>query len=378
MRIALAGPSGTPSHNDHSDIMTNTNTLRIAVCAAISLSTLALAQEQPAVRTPPASAPDYCSASKILGATVRMNPGAEARREAEKDGDIAKKPEGKIDDVIVDGHTGELKYAVVSFGGFVGIGDKTVAVPCSALTWVPAHERFELAASEDRLKALPAFDLDKARKAGMDTAAHAIEGQWQTGKVADASGTKGHPADGTLPKRDKDAKDVVKETAKDVKDATKEAAKDVKEAAEDAAAAAKAEAKALAGTPFYLVPTRFVCASEIDDHPVYAGAEKFGKISDVLIDRGERNVALVVVKRGGALGIGGTEYLMPFRSLYFCTNGDERVHCLNTDTRKLETAVLYEKPKEGIVEAEAAKRALASDTFDKSDKDRSLPPTDKR
>lgn len=309
---------------------------QIAACAAMFLSPAVLAQAEPVAKPTP-SAADYCSISKVVGATVRMHPGAEARREAEKDGDTAKRPEGKIDDVIVDAD-GNLKYAVVSFGGFIGINDKTVVVPCSELTWIPAHERFELAASEDRLRALPAFDLSKARKTGLDGVCETIHTQWHaagtpadaSGKVpADASGTKGDPKD---------------------------------------AAMAKLEAKPIAGTPFHTVPVRFVTVTEIDDHPVYAGSEKFGSISDLLVDRNKRNIALVIVKRGGALGIGGTEYLIPYRTLNYCSSGDERVHCLSCDTTKLETAVVYEKPKTGIVEPEAAKRALENKTFDKAGK----------
>lgn len=203
-------------------------------------------------------------------------------------------------------------------------------MPCSELTWIPAHERFELAATEDRLRALPPFDLSKARKNGLDGATEVIHMQWHAaGTPADASGTKGEPKEATM---------------------------------------AKLEARPIAGTPFHTVPVHFVTVTEIDDHPVYAGSEKFGSISDLLVDRSKRNVALVIVKRGGALGIGGTEYLIPFRTLTYCSSGDERVHCVSADTSKLETAVVYEKPKIGIVEPEAAKRALDNKAFDKADK----------
>ena len=321
--------------------MTNTkNILRITACAVASLG-IGLAQETQPKATPqqPAAgavcATDYCSASKLLGAEVRMSPGAQARREAEKEGEVAKQPKGKIDDALVDGRTGDIKYAVISFGGFIGIGDKTVAVPVSLLTWSAAHERFELATSEDRLKECPAFDLDKARKAGLDSTVKGLDGQWRT--AADASASKGDSKDS------KDAKDVPKGTE---------------------------EGRVVAGTTFLVAPTNFVCLSEIDDHPIYAGTEKFGKVSDVLVDRGQRNVALLVVKRGGALGVGGTEYLVPFRSLYYCSapNGTDRMYCSECNATKFETAVPYEKPKNGVVDEAAAKRALASDPFRKADK----------
>jgi sporulation protein YlmC with PRC-barrel domain/gas vesicle protein len=346
------------------DHMQHTLHIPAAACAALTFTCALLAQE-PASKPMP-GAPDYCSLSKLIGATVRMHPGAEARREAEKDGETAKKPEGKIQDVIVDCHDGSLQYAVVSWGGFIGIGDKTVAVPVSALTWIPAHERFELAASEDRLRALPAFDLSQARKTGLDAAYDTLQTQWRTTGVADASGTTGDVRDASGSKLEREAKEAgreIKEAGREVKEEVKEAGREIKDEAREIKRDVTGEARTLEGTKFYLVPARYMCASEIDDHNVYAGNEKLGSISDVLVDRSKRSVPLVVVKRGGALGMGGTEYLVPFRALHQCTSGDERVHCVKADVHKLDAAVVYEKPKSGIVEAEAARRALENDTF---------------
>ncbi len=311
--------------------MKHTNiSISFAALAAISLSPCLFGQDDSATTKPAqAQSPDYCSMSKILGAKVRMSPGVEAKQEAQKDGEAAKGPEGKIDDVLIDARNGSLQYAVLSFGGFVGIGDKTVAVPCSALTWNKSYERFELAASEDRLKAMPAFDLSKARKSGLDKACETVQAQWRTatGATVEASGTTG--------------------------------------AVKEATATKKVEAKPLTGTSFYLIPNRFVSATEIEGFPVYTGGEKFGKISDLLVDRHAHTLALAIVKRGGTLGIGGTEYLVPFCALHSCTSGEERVLCLNCESSAMETAVVYEKPKDGIVEAEAAKRALACTGLDR-------------
>jgi sporulation protein YlmC with PRC-barrel domain len=46
-------------------------------------------------------------------------------------------PEGKelgeIHDLTINGNTGEVQYAAVSFGGFAGIGDKLFAVPWQSM-----------------------------------------------------------------------------------------------------------------------------------------------------------------------------------------------------------------------------------------------------
>src|SRR4051812_41628357 len=41
---------------------------------------------------------------------------------------------GKVEEIMIDVPSGRVAYAVVSFGGFLGIGDKLFAVPWRALT----------------------------------------------------------------------------------------------------------------------------------------------------------------------------------------------------------------------------------------------------
>jgi len=40
---------------------------------------------------------------------------------------------GKVEDIVVDMGTGNVRYAAVAFGGFLGVGDKLFAVPFKAL-----------------------------------------------------------------------------------------------------------------------------------------------------------------------------------------------------------------------------------------------------
>lgn len=341
----------------------------IAAVAAI-FTAASTAQDQ----QDPKSKPEYCSIGKVVGAKVVMNPGAEAKREAERDGEPAKQPTAKIQDVLVDSENGKLDCAIVSFGGFAGIGDKTVALPFSALKWNEAHERFELSASEDRLKALPSFELGKARKDNLDEARNVAHSHWRAGaRTEEASGPIGESKDvdrKEADRREAERKEAEKkeagEVGKRVGENGREREKDIREQ-DPTTAGTKPEAKSITGTKFFSLPTRFVSASEIDDYPVYATAEKIGSISDLIVDNSKSAITLAVVKRGGALGIGGTELLVPFRAIKLCSSGDEKVLCMNVAANELETAVVYEKPKHGIVDAESAKRALASHTFPKKD-----------
>lgn len=59
-----------------------------------------------------------------------------------------------------DMRTGAIGYAVLSFGGFLGMGEKLFAVPWSALSLDTTKKRFILNVEKERLKDAPGFDTD--------------------------------------------------------------------------------------------------------------------------------------------------------------------------------------------------------------------------
>ena len=67
---------------------------------------------------------------------------------------------GDIKEFMIDMASGRVSYAVLSFGGMLGFGDKLFAVPWQALTLDTANKRFTLAVPKDRLKDAPGFDKD--------------------------------------------------------------------------------------------------------------------------------------------------------------------------------------------------------------------------
>ncbi len=67
---------------------------------------------------------------------------------------------GSIKDLMVDVTTGDVEYAVLSFGGVFGIGDKYFAVPWQALKVDQIEKCLILDVSKDRLKDAPGFDKD--------------------------------------------------------------------------------------------------------------------------------------------------------------------------------------------------------------------------
>ncbi len=65
---------------------------------------------------------------------------------------------GDIKEIMLDVPTGRVAYAVLSFGGFLGMGDKLFAVPWSALHLDTVNKRFVLDVSKERLQEAPGFD----------------------------------------------------------------------------------------------------------------------------------------------------------------------------------------------------------------------------
>jgi hypothetical protein len=66
---------------------------------------------------------------------------------------------GRIVDVIVD-HTGRTRAAVIDFGGFLGIGNRKIAVDWDALNFAPDLEGRDVVTLEltrDQIKAAPLY-----------------------------------------------------------------------------------------------------------------------------------------------------------------------------------------------------------------------------
>lgn len=67
---------------------------------------------------------------------------------------------GDVKEIMLDMNTGRVSYAVLSFGGFLGMGDKLFAVPWNALTLDTVNKRFVLDVEKTRLESAPGFDKD--------------------------------------------------------------------------------------------------------------------------------------------------------------------------------------------------------------------------
>ncbi|HEX6733627.1 MAG TPA: PRC-barrel domain-containing protein [Azonexus sp.] len=82
-------------------------------------------------------------ASKVIGMKV-SNPRGEGL--------------GKIDDLIVDVNNERVAYAILSFGGMLGLGEKLFAYPLPLFQPAPGRNELVLNVDEERLKRAPGFE----------------------------------------------------------------------------------------------------------------------------------------------------------------------------------------------------------------------------
>ncbi len=70
---------------------------------------------------------------------------------------------GEVNDLVLDTDSGKIRYAAVSVGGFLGIGDKLVAVPWNAFDCrkdEDGNSYLSLDTTKEKLEKAPGFDQD--------------------------------------------------------------------------------------------------------------------------------------------------------------------------------------------------------------------------
>jgi hypothetical protein len=79
---------------------------------------------------------------------------------------------GEIDHLIIDKVSGRVAYAVMSFGGFVGLGHSHYPIPWGALTYDPLLIGFRTNITEQQLKDAPEFSDDAWQNRDWETRTH--------------------------------------------------------------------------------------------------------------------------------------------------------------------------------------------------------------
>ena len=68
---------------------------------------------------------------------------------------------GEIYDVMLDKLTGKVAYAIMSFGGFLGLGDRYHALPWNVLTYDTEQEAYVVDLDRQTLEAAPTIGRDE-------------------------------------------------------------------------------------------------------------------------------------------------------------------------------------------------------------------------
>lgn len=129
------------------------------------------------IGSPAAAAVDWGKqhrASKIIGTDVY---------------DMQGKKIGAVRDIVVDPQNGNINYAVVSFGGVMGVGSKYFAVPWKSLQNTSDAKNYALNIDRDALKSAPGFDKDHWPDMANQQWASDVERYWQSRQSSGASDT---------------------------------------------------------------------------------------------------------------------------------------------------------------------------------------------
>jgi len=103
----------------------------------------------------------------MANTTVEIHPNVLSASAVIGDGVVNRAGEklGKIEEIMLDLENGRVAYAVLSLGGFLGMGEKLFAIPFEALKLDASREHFTLDVDKDKLKNAPGFDKNHPPKA---------------------------------------------------------------------------------------------------------------------------------------------------------------------------------------------------------------------
>src|SRR3989337_1004941 len=85
-------------------------------------------------------------ASKVIGTEVRDANGEKV---------------GKVEDIVLDKLSNNIMFAIVGFGGFLGIGVKFHPLPWNVLDYDEDLDGYVVALSRDQLEAAPAYSMEE-------------------------------------------------------------------------------------------------------------------------------------------------------------------------------------------------------------------------
>ena len=111
--------------------------------------------------TTPSGHTSAIRAKKVIGTTVKNTAGEKI---------------GKVEDIVLDKTSNSIIFAVVGFGGFLGVNEKFHPMPWSALDYVEDEDSYVVAFTKEQLQAAPSDSIDKLTRAdGADSYATRVD-----------------------------------------------------------------------------------------------------------------------------------------------------------------------------------------------------------
>lgn len=202
---------------------------------------------------------------------------------------------GKIEEIVIHPR-GDVAYAVLSFGGTMGVGDKLFAIPWTVLQTHATEatrgdeKKLVLAVDKERLKNAPGFDKSKWPSMANPDWSKDIDAYY----AADRKSTTGKPVEASA---------------------------------------------RVAGSPIWK-------SSELKGSKVETpSGENLGDIKDVVVDANGR-ISYVAISVGGFLGMGDRLVAVPFEALKVTTEGDKKKITLATTKDRLKEAPEFKSGRE--------------------------------
>lgn len=96
--------------------------------------------------TTPTGHTQAITASRVIGTSVYNTEG---------------KSIGSIEDIMLDKTSNSIMFAVIGFGGFLGMGEKYHAVPWASLDYDERRGGYVVPFSKEQLQAAPAYSIDE-------------------------------------------------------------------------------------------------------------------------------------------------------------------------------------------------------------------------
>lgn len=317
-------------------------TLLTTTALALLLTGGAVAQDAaaPATATPAPGALNYTAtdsdnlATEIIGKQVYSSTAADAEHI------------GDINNLVV-AEDGTIQAVVIGVGGFLGIGEKNVAVPMDQLEFATAEdntERYVLATTKEALNEMPAFEWQDDQPTDTAAATAPADANAPADSAQTAAATPA-PADANAPA---DSTQTAAATPAPA-DANANAADETATGAVGAADSAAAPAAATQMDPLNREGlTDFdeaqLTAEELIGTNVYGtNDEHIGTIGDIAL-KDDGSVDAIVIDFGGFLGIGTKPVAVAFENLEFLADpNNNRSLVLPITREQMEAAPAFNK-----------------------------------